>query len=255
MSGAAPILVAEGLSKNFGGFTAMDSVSLELHRGQIHAIIGPNGAGKSTFLNVVSGLLPPSAGEVHYDGQRITRLPPHRRARMGLARSFQITSIFNGFTVYHNVQLALMAQKGDCRQPFRLAGDRHRQRALELLDQVRIGDMAARSAGELAAGDRKRLEFAIALAGDPQVLLLDEPTAGMSSAERAIVVEIMRGLAAQGNIGVLFTEHDIDMVFDNAEIITVMHQGKRLAQGAPRAVREDARVREVYLGEADHAHV
>jgi branched-chain amino acid transport system ATP-binding protein len=255
MTGASPILAAEGLSKSFGGFKALEGVSLELHRGQIHAIIGPNGAGKSTFLNVVSGLLPPTAGEVHYAGQRITKLTPHRRARMGLARSFQITSIFNGFSVYENVQLALMAQRGDCRQPFRLAGNRHRDHALDLLAQVRIADMASRPAGELAAGDRKRVEFAIALAGDPQVLLLDEPTAGMNSAERAIVVEIIHSLAAERNIGVLFTEHDIDMVFDNAQTITVMHQGKRLAQGAPKVVREDARVREVYLGEADDAHV
>jgi len=255
MTNAGPILVAESLSKSFGGFKALEGVSLDLRRGQIHAIIGPNGAGKSTFLNVVSGLLAPNAGEVHYAGQRITKLPPHRRARMGLARSFQITSIFTGFTVYENVQLALMAQTGDCRRPFSLTGNRHRERALNLLAQVQIADMERRLAGELAAGDRKRLEFAIALAGDPQVLLLDEPTAGMSGAERTIVVDIMRGLAEKQNIGVLFTEHDIDMVFDNAETITVMHQGKRLAQGAPRAVREDARVREVYLGEATHADV
>ncbi|TWT13577.1 ABC transporter ATP-binding protein [Reyranella sp. CPCC 100927] len=254
-SPAPSIVSVTSVSMHFGGFRALDDVSIDLQRGEIHAIIGPNGAGKSTLLNVISGLLRPTRGDVHYGDQRITHVPPHRRARMGIARSFQITSIFTGFTVHQNVQLALLAQRGDCRHPFRLTGERYRDEAHELLARVQIAGMGARMGGELAAGDRKRLEFAIALAGNPQVLLLDEPTAGMSSAEREIVVGIIRSLSAERQISVLFTEHDIDMVFDNAHRITVMHQGRRLVQGTPAAVRSDPRVRDVYLGEGDDAHV
>lgn len=253
MTRPAPILVADGLSKYFGGFRALDGVSLDLLRGEIHAIIGPNGAGKSTFLNVVSGLFPPNSGEIRYNGDRIDHVPPHRRARMGIARSFQITSIFTGLSVAHNVQLAIMAQRGDCWQPFRIAGQRYWAEALEFLDSVGLAEMAARPSGELSAGDRKRLEFAIALAGDPKVLLLDEPTAGMSNSERAIVVDIIRRLAAERNIGILFTEHDIEMVFGNADRITVLHQGSLLVHGDPKSVRDDPRVREVYLGEGHDA--
>lgn len=247
----APIIEARDLAKHFGGFKALDGVSLTLQAGQIHAIIGPNGAGKSTFLNCVTGLLTPTRGEVHFEGRPITGVPPHLRTRMGLARSFQITSIFSGLTVGENVQLALMAQRGDCRRLFEVAGRRHWTETLELLDSVGIVDMAERASAELAAGDRKRLEFAIALAAKPRALLLDEPTAGMSTGERAIVTDILRRLARDRGIGVLFTEHDIDMVFDNADCITVMHQGGLLAFGLPDAIRRDSRVQQVYLGEGD----
>ena len=247
----APIIEARDLAKHFGGFKALDGVSLTLQAGQIHAIIGPNGAGKSTFLNCVTGLLTPTRGEVHFEGRPITGVPPHLRTRMGLARSFQITSIFSGLTVGENVQLALMAQRGDCRRLFEVAGRRHWAETLELLDSVGIVDMAERASAELAAGDRKRLEFAIALAAKPRALLLDEPTAGMSTGERAIVTDILRRLARDRGIGVLFTEHDIDMVFDNADCITVMHQGGLLAFGLPDAIRRDSRVQQVYLGEGD----
>lgn len=252
MSGT-PILTAVDLAKSFGGFKALDGVSLELARGEIHAIIGPNGAGKSTFLNVVSGLLPASRGEVSFDGRRVTSMAPHLRARLGMARSFQITSIFTGMSVGENVQLSLMAQRGACRSAWRIAGRQHWDEGVLLLDAVGLADMAERQSSELAAGDRKRLEFAIALAGAPKVLLLDEPTAGMSASERRLVIGIMRRLASEQNIGVLFTEHDIDMVFENAERITVMHQGRPLANGTPGEVRRDPRVQEVYLGEPHDA--
>lgn len=249
----AAILTASDVSKQFGDFKALDGVSVALNPGQIHAIIGPNGAGKSTFLNCVTGLLTPTRGEVIFEGRRITGVAPHARALMGLARSFQITSIFTGLSVGENVQLALMAQRGDCRRLFTIAGRKHWAEAVELLDSVGIADMAGRASVELAAGDRKRLEFAIALAGKPRVLLLDEPTAGMSAGERAIVIEILRRLASERNIGVLFTEHDIDMVFDNADCITVLHQGRLLAFGQPDEIRRDHRVQQVYLGEGDDA--
>ena len=248
-----PLLKAADLSKQFGDFKALDGVSLALEAGQIHAIIGPNGAGKSTCLNCITGLLNPTRGMVHFEGLRIDTVPPHQRARMGLARSFQITSIFNGLTVGENVQLALMAQRGDCRQLFTAAGRRHWIEVLDLLQSVGIAEMVERPSAELAAGDRKRLEFAIALAGKPKVLLLDEPTAGMSVSERSIVIEILRRLARERGIGVLFTEHDIDMVFDNADCITVLHQGRLLAFGLPVEVRRAARVQQVYLGEGDDA--
>ncbi|MGE0796928.1 MAG: ABC transporter ATP-binding protein [Lautropia sp.] len=243
------ILAASDVAKHFGGFKALDGASLELERGQIHAIIGPNGAGKSTFLNCLSGLLTPTRGEIVFEGRRVTAVAPHVRARLGMARSFQITSIFTGLAVGENVQLALMAQRGDCRSVLRIAGRRHWEEAVGLLEQVGIAAMAERPSAELSAGDRKRLEFAIALAGAPKVLLLDEPTAGMSAGERAIVIDILRRLASAGGIGVLFTEHDIDMVFDNADCITVLHQGRPLAFGTPSEVRHDPKVQQVYLGE------
>jgi branched-chain amino acid transport system ATP-binding protein len=252
MSGEV-ILSAVDVARHFGGFKALDGVSLELERGQIHAIIGPNGAGKSTFLNCLSGLLVPTRGDVLFEGRRITAVPPHARARLGMARSFQITSIFTGLAVGENVQLALMAQRGDCRSAFSLAGRRHWDEAIGLLEAVGIAAMAERPSAELSAGDRKRLEFAIALAGRPKVLLLDEPTAGMSGAERAIVIDIMRRLASDSGIGVLFTEHDIDMVFENADCITVLHQGRPLTFGTPQEVRRDPKVQEVYLGEGHDA--
>jgi branched-chain amino acid transport system ATP-binding protein len=170
-----------------------------------------------------------------------------------MARSFQITSIFTGLTVGQNVQIALMAQRGDCRNAWSIAGRRYWDDALALLSLLGLSEMAERQSSELAAGDRKRLEFAIALAADPKVLLLDEPTAGMSQGERSMVIEILRKLAQEQNIAVLFTEHDIEMVFDNADLITVMHQGKLLAHGKPNAIRCDPRVQEVYLGDSHDA--
>jgi len=246
------ILQTRELSRSFGAFRALSGMSLELAAGEIHAIIGPNGAGKSTFLNVVSGLLKPTEGEVFFEGRAISAVSPHLRATMGMARSFQITSIFTGLSVAANVQLAILAQHGETLNPFRVAGRRHWDETLAILDRVGIADMADRSSSELAAGDRKRVEFAIALAGRPKVLLLDEPTAGMSNAERKIVVGILRNLAKQDNIGILFTEHDMDMVFENADCITVMHQGQLIARGNSETMRSDPRVKEIYIGEDDH---
>jgi len=246
------ILQTQELSRSFGAFRALSGISLDLSPGEIHAIIGPNGAGKSTFLNVVSGLLKPTEGEVIFEGRKVSAVPPHRRARMGIARSFQITSIFGGLSVAANVQLAILARSGESWNPFRVVGRRHHDEVLGILGRVGIADMAERDSGELAAGDRKRVEFAIALAARPKVLLLDEPTAGMSNAERRIVVDIMLKLAREENIGILFTEHDMDMVFENADCITVMHQGQLIARGAAAAMRADPRVKEVYIGEDDH---
>jgi branched-chain amino acid transport system ATP-binding protein len=243
------ILSIEGIGKNFGGFHALSQVDLQVADRSVHALIGPNGAGKSTLLNVVSGHLAPSAGQVLFRGRPICGRPPHETARRGVARSFQITSIFGGFTVFENVQMALLAQHGLCTRMFRSAAPMKRDEAYALLQLVRLDGQAERIAGQLAAGDRKRLEFAIAMAGTPAVMLLDEPTAGMSPDERAIVIGLIRQINQERGVAVLFTEHDIEMVFAIADRITVLHQGSCIADGAPEDVRADRRVQEVYLGE------
>ncbi|VTU22684.1 Lipopolysaccharide export system ATP-binding protein LptB [Variovorax sp. SRS16] len=245
------ILSIEDIGKNFAGFHALSGVNLQVGENSVHALIGPNGAGKSTLLNVVSGHLAPSAGRVMFQGRSICGRPPHETARRGVARSFQITSIFAGFSVFENVQMALLAQHGLCTRMFRPAAPMLRDEALALLQLVRLDGQAERIAGELAAGDRKRLEFAIAMAGRPKVMLLDEPTAGMSPDERAIVIHLIRSINRERGVAVLFTEHDIEMVFAIADRITVLHQGSCIADGAPAAVRADRRVQEVYLGEDD----
>jgi branched-chain amino acid transport system ATP-binding protein len=249
----AAILSIENVSKLFGDFRALSGVSLDMAPNKIHALIGPNGAGKSTLLNVVSGHLAPTAGKVRYLGAVISGRPPHEIARRGVARSFQITSIFPRFTALRNVQMALLAQRGHCGEMFRSAAAMMRDEASALLALVHLGDDAERIAGELAAGDRKRLEFAIALAGDPQVMLLDEPTAGMSPDERAVVIGIIRAIRADRGVSVLFTEHDVEMVFTIADRITVLHQGACIAEGTPEDVRGNRRVQDVYLGEGQDA--
>lgn len=246
---ARDVLTIEDVHKSFGGFRALNGVNLCLRENSVHALIGPNGAGKSTLLNVVSGHYSASAGQVLYCGETISGRPPHEIARRGLARSFQITSIFAGFSVFENVQIALLAQHGQCTRMFCRAAPMLRGEALSLLQLVRLDDQAWRIAAELAAGDRKRLEFAIALACQPKVMLLDEPTAGMSPDERAIVINIIRSINKTRGVAVLFTEHDIEMVFAIADRITVLHQGSCIIDGTPEDVRADRRVQEVYLGE------
>ncbi len=246
---APDILAIEDVAKSFGGFLALSGVNLRLGENSVHALIGPNGAGKSTLLNVVSGHHKPSAGQVLYCGEAISGRPPYEIARRGLARSFQITSIFAGFTVFENVQCALLAQHGQCTRMFCRAAPRLRDEAVSLLKLVQLDDQAWRISGELAAGDRKRLEFAIAMAGQPKVMLLDEPTAGMSPDGRTIIINIIRLINKTRGVAVLFTEHDIEMVFAIADHITVLHQGSCIADGTPEDVRADRRVQEIYLGE------
>jgi branched-chain amino acid transport system ATP-binding protein len=243
------ILAIEEITKTFGGFRALNGVNLALRENSVHALIGPNGAGKSTLLNVVSGHFAPTAGQVYYRGKSIGGRPPHETVRLGLVRSFQITSIFTGFSVFENVQVALLAQHGLCTRMFRRATPIMREETKSLLRLVRLDDQAPRIAGELAAGDRKRLEFAIAMAGEPKLMLLDEPTAGMSQDERAVVIKLIRSINQTRGVAVLFTEHDIDMVFAIADHISVLHQGSCIFDGTPEAVRADRLVQEVYLGE------
>lgn len=251
----ASILETTGLDKSFGGFRAVADVSLRVRQGAIHALIGPNGAGKSTLLNLLAGGLRPSAGAILFGGRDIAGLPPHRIVRAGIARSFQVTSIFPRLSVADNVRVALLARGGHCRSLVRPARSLMQAEVDGLLRLVRLASAAPKAADELAAGDRKRLEFAMALAGDPQLMLLDEPTAGMSQDERALVTAILRDINASRGVSVLFTEHDIGMVFATADHVTVLHQGRVIADGPPAAVAAHAQVREVYLGEAAHAVV
>ena len=238
------------VSKTFSGFAALTDVDLAVEPGEIRAIIGANGAGKSTLLNVVSGLLRPSAGTVNYDGHDVTARDPSELVLLGLSRSFQITSVFNDFTAFQNVRIALLAYHRRTRQLFGSVERLLRAETLELLEAVGIADRAGRQAGELAAGDRKRLEFAMTLAARPKMLLLDEPTAGMAPNEREIVVALLASLNRDKRVTILFTEHDLDMVNSLAHRISVLHQGRVLAEGHPDEIRRNEQVRAAYVGAA-----
>ena len=243
-----PILRIEGLAKRFGGLEALGGVNLSVSPGDFRAIIGPNGAGKSTFFNTMTGLLKPDAGRVVFEGHDVTGEPPHRLARRGVARTFQITSVFADLTALENVQVALLAHARQSWSVWPAARPLHTARARELLGLVGLsGD---RLAGTLSHGDQKRLELAIALAGEPRLLLLDEPTAGMAAQERLESIRLVHRVATELGVSCVFTEHDMAVVFAVATHITVMHQGRVLAEGTPAEVRARREVQQVYLGEA-----
>lgn len=242
------LLVAEGLTKRFGGVLAANGVSFALEAGEMLAIIGPNGAGKSTTFNMVGGQLRPDAGTVTLAGQDVTGVPPRALCRMGVGRSFQVAQTFLSFSVLGNVQMALLAHHGQTRQLLPDAAAMHRDDALALLDRVGMAGQAGRPIGELAYGDVKRVELAIALAAAPRLLLMDEPTAGMAPAERAALMALVAGIARGEGIGVLFTEHDMDAVFAHADRILVLVRGEIIARGSPEEVRADPEVQRVYLG-------
>jgi branched-chain amino acid transport system ATP-binding protein len=250
-----PLLQVEGLTKSFGNVQAVSDMSLDVLPGQIHAVIGANGAGKSTLLNLVTGMVPPSSGDIVFKGSSIRGIAPHKLGKLGIGRSFQITSIINRFTVFQNVQLALLAHNERCRNAFRPAESQMRSETLASLDLLDLGDIANTLAGSLAAGDRKRLELAMAMSIEPTLLLLDEPTAGMSPQERHTITNLLQRINRDRALAVLFVEHDIDMVFSIAHWVTVMHHGAKLSEGLPAMVRSDPRVREVYTGEVTHAGV
>jgi len=244
----APVLEVDELRRAFGGVRAVDGVSMTLPRGEIRALIGPNGAGKSTLFNILTGQLRADSGEVSFEGRRVTGLPPHAVARLGVARTFQITATFGSLSALENVQVARLAHARLSRALFRPAAAAEAGPALALLEQVGLGEQAARAAGVLAYGDLKKLELAIALAREPTLLLLDEPTAGMAPAERGALMALTASIARARGLTVLFTEHDMDVVFSVADRIMVLHQGRLLAEGAPAEVRGNAEVQAVYLG-------
>jgi branched-chain amino acid transport system ATP-binding protein len=242
------LLRAEDLRRAFGGVQAVAGVSFAVAAAEVVALIGPNGAGKSTCFNMLNGQLTPDAGRVRLDGRDITGLPPRRAWRLGVGRTFQITATFASMTVRENVQTALFAHHRDVWRRWRRGAALHRADADALLEQVGLEDQAARAAGVLAYGDLKRLELAMALASEPRLLVMDEPTAGMAAAERRALMALVRRLASARGLAVLFTEHDMDIVFGTADRILVLDRGRLIAQGDAAAIRADARVRAVYLG-------
>jgi branched-chain amino acid transport system ATP-binding protein len=246
---AEPLLEARALVKRFGGVVATDAVDLTVHPGEIHAVIGPNGAGKTTLIAQLAGELAPDAGLIRLGGVDVTRLSAPARSARGLARSFQVTSIFRDFTVADNVALAVQAHAGSS---FRFWTDARRERALRepalaALAEVGLAARAAVLAGNLAHGEQRQLEIAMALATRPRLLLLDEPTAGMGADESARMVALLRSL--KGRQAVLLVEHDMDAVFALADRITVLVYGRVVATGAPAAIAADPGVRDAYLGE------
>jgi branched-chain amino acid transport system ATP-binding protein len=246
-----PVLETRGLSKSFGGVRAVSGVDLAMPRGEIRALIGPNGAGKTTFFNMLTGQLIADAGEVRFKGERLSGLPPHAVWRRGVSRTFQITATFATLTALDNVRVGRLSHLGKTYSMLESSRGLQADEARALLDQVGLAEQADRVAAVLAYGDLKKLELAVALANDPEVLLLDEPTAGMAPAERGALMALAERIARARGLTVLFTEHDMDVVFSVADRIMVLHQGRVIAEGPPAAVRADAQVQRVYLGEGD----
>lgn len=242
------LLSVETLVKSFGGVAAVRGVSFTVAPGEMLALIGPNGAGKSTCFNMVGGQLRPDAGRVILDGAPITGLDPRAVWRRGVGRTFQITATFASMTVRENVQTALISAAGCSFGLWRPARHLFVTEAEALLDQVGLAAQADRAAGVLAYGDLKRLELAMALSNSPRLLLMDEPTAGMAPAERTALMALTRRLATGRNLAVLFTEHDMDVVFGTSDRILVLDRGALIAAGPPDAIRNDPAVRAVYLG-------
>ena len=239
-------LAATGLVRIFGGVRAVDGVSLTVAPGEVVALIGPNGAGKSTLFNMLSGQMRPGQGRVTLDGTDITGQSPRAAWRRGIGRTFQVAAVLSSFTVAENVQIALL--RGRVWNPWRAARAMHRAAAHAALDQVGLAQQAGQAAGVLAYGDVKRLELAMALATHPRLLLMDEPTAGMASAERVSLMALIRRLVHDRGLAVLFTEHDMDAVFTTAGRVLVMDRGRIIASGPPAAIRADPAVRAAYLG-------
>jgi branched-chain amino acid transport system ATP-binding protein len=242
------LLAVARLAKSYGGVRAVDGVSFALARGEFLALIGPNGAGKTTCFNMLNGQLRPDAGSVLLDGRDVTGQSPRQICRRGVGRTFQITQSYASMSVIENVQLALLAHHRRIFSFLPRAASLYREPAMDLLERVGMAAQADRVCGVLAYGDLKRVELAVALAQAPTLLLMDEPTAGMAAQERLALMALVAALARGGGISVLFTEHDMDVVFAHADRIIVLDRGRILAEGPPQAVRADPRVREVYLG-------
>ena len=243
------LLQVTSVSKAFGGVQALAAVDYEVRRGELACIIGPNGAGKTTFFNVISGYHKPDHGRVVFDGRDITGLPPHRTARLGLVRSFQKTHVFPAMTVAENIQTMLLFRENRSLDFLSKAARLERQQTEQVLEMVGLAATAGSLAGTLSAGDRKRLELGIALAATPKLLLLDEPTCGMSPAETVSTIELIQRLGREGSLTLLFTEHKMDVVFSIAQRISVLHLGRLIAEGKPAEIRADSEVQRVYLGD------
>ncbi len=242
------ILRVENLAKSYDGFQAVKGVSFSVKAGEMKALIGPNGAGKSTCFNMLMGQIKPSGGDVFLDGKRITGLRPRQVWRRGVGRTFQITGTYASMTVIENVQMALISHNHRIFSLLPRARDLYRDEAMALLDRVAMTAQAERPCSVLAYGDLKRLELAIALAHKPRLLLMDEPTAGMAPSARIALMQLTADIVAQEGVSVLFTEHDMDVVFTHAHHIMVLNRGELIADGNAAEVRANPQVQEVYLG-------
>jgi len=243
------ILKVEHLNKAFGGLQATRDVSYQMQTGELSAIIGPNGAGKSTFFNLLTGFHKADSGRVFFQGKDITNRPPHRIARLGIARAFQVSNIYLALTTYENVRQAVLAQQKKTLNFFTPARRLAKQETLELLEVTGLAEHVGRVAGNLSQGDKKRLELAIALGCKPELLFLDEPTAGMSGEETHATMNLVKRLNQEMALTILFTEHDMAVVFGYARRLTVLHLGSIIAEGSPEEVRSNEMAQKIYLGE------
>jgi branched-chain amino acid transport system ATP-binding protein len=245
-----PLLECRGLSRRFGGLIAVDAVDMAIEPGEVRAVIGPNGAGKSTLFNLITGVLPPTDGEIFFAGERVTSLPVHRIIQKGVARTFQLTHVFPALTARENVRVAAQARHAERWRP--LAGGglfaTTAAAADAALELMRLSGVADVKAGVLSHGDQRLLEVAMAIAQRPRLLMLDEPTQGLSVEETDQAVRILRAMLAEGGLTVLLVEHDMEVVFRLADKITVLHRGRVIADGAPAAVKANTDVQNAYLG-------
>ena len=243
------ILKVEHLNKAFGGLQATCDVNYEMKTGELSAIIGPNGAGKSTFFNLLTGFHKVDSGKVFFQGKDITNRPPHRIASLGIARAFQVSNIYLALTTYENIRQAILAQQKRTFNFFTPAQRLAKKETLELLEVTGLSQNENMMAGNLSQGDKKRLELAIALGSKPELLFLDEPTAGMSRDETHETMNLVKQLNQEMGLTILFTEHDMSVVFGYAKRLTVLHQGSIIATGSPQEVRSNETVQKIYLGE------
>ena len=249
VSSPSTLLSVQRVQRSFGGVRAVDGVSFAVASGEIVALIGPNGAGKSTLFNLIDGQLTADNGHIVFDGRTLAGRSTAERTRLGIGRTFQVAQTFATMTALQNVQLALAAAGRKASSVMTMLSDLHVEAARSLLSQVGLQAHAGLAAAKLAYGDSKRLELALALAGKPRLLLMDEPTAGMAPGERAALMRLVVARAREGNLAVLFTEHSMDVVFGFAHRVLVLSRGQLLADGAPETVRADVDVQRVYLGE------
>jgi len=245
------LLQVDNLTKSFGGLMATNGVSFTVEQGELSSIIGPNGAGKTTLFNLISGRFQPDQGHVIFDGEEITGLPPFVIVRRGIGRSFQRSNIFPRLTAFENIHAAVLSQHQESRTFWRgqLSMKEHNERTHHILDSVGLLSRRERLGGTLALGDQKRLEIGLALALEPKLMLLDEPTAGMSAEETHSTAELIKQLAHEFKVTTLFTEHDMAVVFGIAETIRVLHMGSFIAEGTPQEISENPEVQRIYLGE------
>jgi len=245
------MLRVERVYKSFDNFQAVNGANLAVRKGELVAVIGPNGAGKTTLFNLIGGQLKPDKGNVFFNDEDISRLPPYQICKRGIARSFQIANIFHRITVFRNVQVSVLSRQGKSNRLFRSAHGMAVEETDGILKSVGLLDKKDHIAGSLSHGDQRILEIAIALGNEPEMLILDEPTAGMSPEETAATMALIKGLAETRGLTILFCEHDMDVVFNTAQSIMVMHHGSTIVQGKPEEVKQNREVQEAYLGGGD----